>query len=52
MGSLDITTDSTTGLSIDITGLDEYTLYEVNVSAVTIGEGPSDSVQVRTDSDG
>ena len=36
----------------DSTGLDEYTLYEVQVSAVTVAEGPPASVQVRTDSDG
>lgn len=39
-------------LSVTVTGLDEYTLYEVQVSAVTVAEGPPASVQVRTDSDG
>ena len=45
-------TVSTTDLSVVIGGLDEYTLYEVNVSAVTVEEGQSNTVLVRTDSDG
>ena len=43
---------STNETSVVIAELDEYTLYEVSVSAVTVAEGPADSVQVRTDSDG
>ena len=43
---------TTNDLSITIAGLDKYTLYEVQVSAVTVAEGPSASVLVRTDSDG
>ena len=43
---------NTSGLSVVITGLDEFTLYEVRVSAVTVEEGPQAVVPVRTDSDG
>ena len=43
---------NTTDTTFTIAGLNEFTLYSVSVSAFTVGEGPSASVQVRTDSDG
>ena len=52
VNDLDIQILITGVLSVTVTGLDEYTLYEVQVSAVTVAEGPPASVQVRTDSDG
>ena len=43
---------NTSDLSVIIGGLEIYTEYNVTVSAVTILEGPSASMIVRTDSDG
>ena len=41
---------NTTFLTID--GLDNYTVYEVNVSAVTVGVGPAATETQRTDENG
>lgn len=48
----DVQTLNTSGLSIEIGGLERYTEYEVRVSAVTVEEGLADFDVVRTDSDG
>ena len=48
----DVQSVNTSGLSVVIGGLERYTEYEVSVSAVTVEEGVSNSVIVRTDSDG
>ena len=48
----DVLTVNSIGLSVVIVDLDEYTLYNVSVSAVTVADGPPASIQVRTDSDG
>ena len=47
-----IQTMNTSDLSIEIGGLGKFTEYEVSVSAVTVREGPFNSIVVRTDSDG
>ena len=41
---------NTTTLTIDM--LDNYTVYEVNVSAVTVGVGPAATEMERTDENG
>ena len=47
-----VQTMNTSDRSIEIGGLGKFTEYEVNVSAVTVREGPFNSIVVRTDSDG
>ena len=42
---------STTNLTIELTLLEKFTVYEVVVSPYTIAIGPEESVKVRTDSD-
>ena len=43
--------ESTTGLTIELTSLEKFTEYTVFVAAFTIATGPEESVTVRTDSD-
>ena len=38
--------------TIDLTGLQKFTFYDVSVQAFTVGSGPTVSTVVRTDSDG
>ena len=48
-----ISNRATTDTSYDITGLNPYTLYNVSVAAYTsVGTGPFDSIERRTDSSG
>ena len=44
-------TMTTTNENITLSDLEIYTLYLIRVSAVTVAEGPFDSIVVRTDSD-
>ena len=45
-------TDFVSGTTIDLTGLQKFTFYNVSVQAFTVGSGPTVSTVVRTDSDG
>ena len=40
------------GTSIDLTGLQKFTFYNVSVQAFTVGSGPVVSTVIQTDSDG
>ena len=44
--------DFIVGTSIDLTGLQKFTFYNVSVQAFTVGSGPAVSTVVQTDSDG
>ena len=38
--------------SVELTGLEKFTFYNVSVQAFTVGSGPIDFTVVQTDSDG
>jgi len=44
--------DFVNSTTIDLTGLQKFTFYNVSVQAFTVGSGPTVSTVVRTDSDG
>ena len=44
-------TETTNETQIPLTGLEKFTVYNVTVNAFTIAAGPSDTIQIQTDSD-
>jgi len=45
-------TDFVSSTTVDLTGLQKFTFYDVSVQAFTVGSGPTVSTVVQTDSDG